>query len=464
MNTKVRLSGVSIAMVLGVCTHVSLGSLVAHWKLDEPAGTSGTGSVRDSGLLGFHGTPSGTITYAQAGANAATGTSLGYAGGGAVTVPYDGMLNPASFTVTAWAYLSSSGSGHRSVITSRDDQGGNSDGYILYAAPGNVWEFWTGDGAQTGNAWLYLGGGAAATDTWTHLAISYDAQTRTKSIFVNGSLANSAVQGYEPSAQGDGVHIGGGADNGGSFRFNGRIDDVTLWNQALTPAAIQQIMGSSAPQQHLRLVASFDVGTDPAFNGVGPFGGPTTPATPFVKINSGNPTAGPEGITAQVFNGFGFSTPNSPGSELTDDYVYESAPTGRDGVGGWRITGLMPGHLYDIYIAAPDGTGFGAANIYGGRYRMTVGSADQLDAIATGGTTEAFVDFVDGRDYAVFTNVQPDSNGVVAGTYNYIPGQPHTGIAGFQIVETAVPEPATLALLALAAGGIGGYVRRRKTA
>ena len=463
MNKSCQLAILALVVVCA-CSQSGFASLVAHWKLDEPAGTSGTGSIIDSGPIGFNGTPSGTITYAQAGANAATGTSFGYAGGGAVSVPYDGMLNPASFTVTAWAYLSSAGAGHRSVITSRDDQGGNSDGYILYATPANTWEFWTGDGAQTGNNWLALGGGLAATNAWTHLAISYDAQSKTKSIYVNGSLANSAVQGYEPSATGDGLHIGGGADNGASYRFNGRIDDVTLWNQPLPLSAIQEIMASSAPAQHARLVASFDVGTEPAFTGVGPFGGPATPAGTFVKINSGSPTAGPEGLTAQVFNGLGFSTPNSPGSELTDDYVYESAPAARDGVGEWRITGLMPGHLYDIYIAAPDGTGFGATNVYGGRYRMTVGGADQLDAIATGGTTETFFDFVDGRDYAVFTNVQPDSNGVVAGTYNYIPGQNHTGIAGFQIVEVGVPEPATMALLSLAAAGLGGYVRRRRRA
>lgn len=43
-----------------------------------------------------------------------------------------------------------------------------------------------------------------------------------------------------------------------------------------------------------------------------------------------------------------------------------------------------------------------------------------------------------------------------------------TGLAGFQIVQQQVdetiPEPLTLALLGLAAGGLGGYVRRRRTA
>ena len=33
----------------------------------------------------------------------------------------------------------------------------------------------------------------------------------------------------------------GGGDNGGSFRWNGGIDDVSIWDEALDQAAIQDI-------------------------------------------------------------------------------------------------------------------------------------------------------------------------------------------------------------------------------
>jgi hypothetical protein len=37
------------------------------------------------------------------------------------------------------------------------------------------------------------------------------------------------------------LHIGSGADDGGSFFFAGNIDDVSIWDEALDEAAIQNI-------------------------------------------------------------------------------------------------------------------------------------------------------------------------------------------------------------------------------
>lgn len=70
--------------------------------------------------------------FGQAGATANTGSSVD--------------LNPASFTVTAWAKPHSTSAGHQSLITSRDDVSGTTYGYILYNVGGN-WEFRTGNDA-----------------------------------------------------------------------------------------------------------------------------------------------------------------------------------------------------------------------------------------------------------------------------------------------------------------------------
>ena len=63
-----------------------------------------------------------------------------------MNVPYLAALNPASFTVEAWAYPTGGQGTFRSIVTSRDYAPGAAQGYILYAASDNTWQFWTGTG------------------------------------------------------------------------------------------------------------------------------------------------------------------------------------------------------------------------------------------------------------------------------------------------------------------------------
>ncbi len=220
--------------------------VVGHWTLDDPVGTSGTGSVVDS-QHARNGITAGTVTFGGAGVNANTGTSASFSNS-VINVPFNPDLNPASFTAMAWMYPTG-GSGHRSPLTSRYDTGGT-QGYILYLNPGNDWDFWTGTGPTAGG-WHGLNGGAAAFDTWSHLAISFDAATNTKSIYVNGSPTGSAIgPNYTPNSGRD-LHIGGGGDAGNQYYFPGAVDDFVLFDEALDATAIQDVMNNSVPDPDL---------------------------------------------------------------------------------------------------------------------------------------------------------------------------------------------------------------------
>ena len=82
-----------------------------------------------------------------------------------------------------------------------------------------------------------------SVNTWTHLAISYDSATSTKSFYVDGNLAGTATATLVPNGpETENLHIGGGADDGSQFRFDGQIDDVGIFNNVLDQAAIQNIM------------------------------------------------------------------------------------------------------------------------------------------------------------------------------------------------------------------------------
>jgi len=162
-------------------------------------------------------------------------------------IPFDTALNPASFTVTLWANASSTG-GFASPVTSRDDVAapGSTHGYILYNNSGGNWDFWTGDGDP---GWDTLAGSAVSTNTWTHLAITYDAGSETKTLWVDGLLSatdnvpqSGPTQYSSNGPQMESFHIGAGQDDGLNFFFDGNIDDVSIWDEALDESSIQAIM------------------------------------------------------------------------------------------------------------------------------------------------------------------------------------------------------------------------------
>jgi hypothetical protein len=211
--------------------------LVAHWPLDESG---------EDILGGFDGIETGGVTFGAIGANDSTDGAASFLNG-SIDVAFAQELNPESFTITLWA-RPDGGAGYRSPITSRYDGivfgGGNVDGFIIYNAPNNVWQFWTGDGESAADVWDVLSGLPVAMGEWQHLAISFDAETQEKNFYVNGLLKASATnQGYAPVTNvGRDLHIGGGGDLGDQFRWAGDLDDVGLWDEVLTEDDIFAIM------------------------------------------------------------------------------------------------------------------------------------------------------------------------------------------------------------------------------
>jgi hypothetical protein len=221
-------------------TGLASASLVAWYPLDTDA-SDASGNGYDGSVAG------GTVNFGQGGANGNTGGSAAFPDNGHIDVPFDSALNPASFTVTLWANASST-AGFASPVTSRDDVGGGTSthGFILYNDNGGNWNFWTGDGNP---GWDTMVGGTVTTNTWTHLALTFDDGTETKSIWINGALAGTETAAAQYSQNGtvemEALHIGAGQDDGANFFFSGNIDDVSIWDEALDQASIQDIMANS---------------------------------------------------------------------------------------------------------------------------------------------------------------------------------------------------------------------------
>lgn len=221
--------------------------LIGHWPLDadgnDPVG-------------GSNGTVDASVSFGVAGQ---FGGAASFSGAGPIQVPYDAKLNPASFTLTAWVNPSDT-AGWNSVVTSREDSG-TVNGYILYNTPENQWDFWTGGGGAAGTWGRNIAPTPATLDQWTHLAITYDGATDTKKLYVNTLLeAEVSGQGYVPNGGGGEprpFNIGAGQDLGDSFFFNGLIDDVGLWNEALSQAQIEGVASTGVVPEPTGLTLFF---------------------------------------------------------------------------------------------------------------------------------------------------------------------------------------------------------------
>jgi hypothetical protein len=223
-------------------------SLVAWYPLDTDA-SDASGNGHNGAVVG------GTVNFGQAGANASTGQSAAFPDNGHIDVPFSSALNGTSFTVALWANAASTG-GFASPVTSRDNVGAptpSTHGYILYNNNTGNWDFWTGDGDP---GWDTLTGALVTVSNWTHLAITYDAGTDTKSLWVDGvvsvtsNVPQSGPTQYSPNGTVEmkNLHIGSGQDDGSNFFFSGNIDDVSIWDTALSQSEIQNIMNNGIPE------------------------------------------------------------------------------------------------------------------------------------------------------------------------------------------------------------------------
>ncbi|MEI6327256.1 MAG: LamG-like jellyroll fold domain-containing protein [Candidatus Roizmanbacteria bacterium] len=200
-----------------------------------------------SGLVLSHQMSTGTGTtslddtvYANNGTltNSPTWTS-GYLGSGIlfdgvddyVDVPNSTSLNPTVVTLTAWFNATSLGGSFPPLVKKSTATGGYSlefNGTSL-----SMWAYIAG-------AWRQSPVYTATTGVWTHVAGTYDGTTLR--LYVNGTQVGTgtAISGTIASPSANSLRIGSSPSEAGRY-FTGKIDDVRVYNRALTSTEIGQI-------------------------------------------------------------------------------------------------------------------------------------------------------------------------------------------------------------------------------
>jgi hypothetical protein len=206
-------------------------SLVAAYSFNAGSGTT----VADVSGHGLTGTISGGATWTAQGR---FGNALSFNGTNAmVTVASNALLNlTTAMTVEAWVFPTAQGNLWHNVLI-KERPGG--EVYNLYGnTDSSVPATFAVRSAAPTSPVGAMGVSALPLNTWTHLAVTYDgAMLR---LYVNGAQVGSAAMTGAMVTSTGALRIGGNSI-WGEF-FQGQIDEIRIYNRALTQGEIQTDM------------------------------------------------------------------------------------------------------------------------------------------------------------------------------------------------------------------------------
>jgi hypothetical protein len=232
-DVRIYNRALSAAEVLGVYTP-SPSPGVAYWKFDEGSGTT----AADSSGSGNTGTVNGpTWTSGE------IGGALNFDGvNDYVSVPDAGNLdNTSALTIAFWVKPTILDGSPRGIVSKRTASG-SQDAYSIFFNSGNQIhvDIDTGNNRFSTNT-VFL------TNTWYHVAVTYDGTLAPASrvhVYVNGVLDKTAgeTSASIPNYASD-LAFGKLVGNPTSY-FAGSLDDVRIYNRALTATEVGSLFNS----------------------------------------------------------------------------------------------------------------------------------------------------------------------------------------------------------------------------
>ena len=206
-------------------------AVVGTWLFDRGSGDI----VKDYSGNGNDGEMQGDLKWVEEGM---FGKALEFPGvdENFVQVPHNDSLDLTTFSFTAWVKIESTGNFQSVLIKTADGLVENYSGYI-YSDRKVFWTRFTSGGA-TQWGFQQFGTTIVTDNEWHHLAGTYDMES-VKS-YVDGVVEADAPFSGEPDLSPGPLNIGDCA--GFPYPVKGTMDDVGLFNVALTGDEIQDIM------------------------------------------------------------------------------------------------------------------------------------------------------------------------------------------------------------------------------
>ncbi len=480
---RVVLSVLVVAMLaLGSGAPLS-AALVAHYKLDE-----GSGSVVVDSANGYHGTRQGASWQSTNPPPVPSGTSSyllfndpepNNGTGQYVSLPASNLFIDGSFTVASWVNVTTqvTGGGAGGIVGVYRAGAPFQHNYLLrvfsseHTTSPNQVGFIARD--KNNNTVQLFDPVAPDLNTWQHYAVTFNSTDGNTVLYRNGQNVASGTLSSFGGFSSSGQTASLGTRDGGGTEFRGMLDEVRIYNEALSATAIDELVATvtdpgnnpdplpARPRGPISVNFAFNAATTLSSTDIAG----VVPAENWNNINvitnrsfdalaledsTGNLT----GITlassvdpgfSGLSNGIGTSTPSQAmmdGSLYFDNVDVDTGTltlSGLDSFAGW----------YDLILYLEGGAG-------NDRDLTITINGQSITLTDRGGFSGEFIeaDGTDG-DYIRFRRLSGDTLTILADS-----SLGRAGISGLQLIAS-VPEPASLSLTALGIA-LALFLRRKR--
>jgi hypothetical protein len=241
VNQAASADGVYAATLVSNQFEVSvpmISAIVAFYPFDSNGNDN---SVNENHLTVFNSVTYNTIDYKQ-GSGAASFNGSNY-----FERANDGRFSPDNFTVACWIKPVDSAGNYQSIATCRNGISPNVTGWMIYIAPDNNLQFWTGNnsGWSGGNQNLFSGFGNL--NRWVHIAFTFTKASGSLVVYIDGSSTTTVSRSYINTTN-NSLRIGAGATEQSAqffLRDGTLLDDFRFYNGVLSASDISNIFTGS---------------------------------------------------------------------------------------------------------------------------------------------------------------------------------------------------------------------------
>lgn len=223
------------------------GKPIAWYKMDESswANDCSSDTVMDSSLNDNHGRSCPSGTGPTGGASGKFNNSGSFDGtNDYIQIPDSSELRlTSSGTISLWVNPNSLPTSGWKVLLSKGNWGGGLNNFSIYYVGSNSNLRFDLAGSTTPPNIIQISNSYTPVGSWTHIVSTWDGSTIR--LYINGKQISSTTQTKTPNTTGYDLYVGT-AQGSASYVFDGKIDDVRLFNYSLDANQVKLLFNENS--------------------------------------------------------------------------------------------------------------------------------------------------------------------------------------------------------------------------